>query len=74
MSRPNVERGAVTGLAIKDVAARTGIAAGTIRMTPSPVSVTFGGPDNAVLYIVGGSSVWSIRTRVHGFRHPSGLN
>ena len=32
MSRPNVERRAVTGLAIKDVAARTGIAAGTIRM------------------------------------------
>ena len=32
MSRPNVERRAVQGLAIKDVAARTGIAAGTIRM------------------------------------------
>jgi DICT domain-containing protein len=32
MSRPNVERHAVQGLAIKDVAARTGIAAGTIRM------------------------------------------
>jgi MerR family transcriptional regulator, light-induced transcriptional regulator len=32
MSPPNVERGAVNGLAIKDVAARTGIAAGTIRM------------------------------------------
>jgi DICT domain-containing protein len=32
MSRPDVERRAVHGLAIKDVAARTGIAAGTIRM------------------------------------------
>jgi MerR family transcriptional regulator, light-induced transcriptional regulator len=32
MSQPNVERRAVRGLAIKDVAARTGIAAGTIRM------------------------------------------
>ena len=32
MSRPNVERRVVHGLAIKDVAARTGIAAGTIRM------------------------------------------
>jgi DICT domain-containing protein len=32
MSPANVERGAVKGLAIKDVAARTGIAAGTIRM------------------------------------------
>jgi MerR family transcriptional regulator, light-induced transcriptional regulator len=32
MSPPNVERRAVQGLAIKDVAVRTGIAAGTIRM------------------------------------------
>jgi DICT domain-containing protein len=32
MRPPNVERGGVQGLAIKDVAARTGIAAGTIRM------------------------------------------
>jgi MerR family transcriptional regulator, light-induced transcriptional regulator len=32
MRRPNVERRGVQGLAIKDVAARTGIAAGTIRM------------------------------------------
>src|SRR5829696_38268 len=32
MRQPNVERRAVNGLAIKDVAARTGIAAGTIRM------------------------------------------
>jgi len=64
------------------VATRTGVqiflpdgtAAGTIRVPHSPVSVTFGGPDNDVLYIVGESSVWSIRTRVHGFRHPSGMN
>jgi hypothetical protein len=40
----------------------------------SPVSVTFGGRDNGVLDIVGESSVWSIQTRVHGFRHPSGMN
>jgi MerR family transcriptional regulator, light-induced transcriptional regulator len=32
MRRPNVERRTVNGLAIKEVAARTGIAAGTIRM------------------------------------------
>jgi gluconolactonase len=64
------------------VATRTGVqiflpdgtAAGTIPVPQSPVSVTFGGRDNAVLYIVGESSVWSIQTRVHGFRHPSGMN
>jgi gluconolactonase len=66
------------------VATRTGVqifladgtAAGTIRVPQPhhPVSVTFGGPHNDVLYIVGESSVWSIRTRVHGFRHPSGMN
>ena len=64
------------------VATRTGVqiflpdgtAAGTIRVPQPPVSVTFGGRDDAVLYIVGESSVWSIQTKVHGFRHPSGMN
>ena len=47
---------------------------GTIQMPQHPASVTFGGGDNDVLYIVGESSVWSIQTRVHGFRHPFGMN
>jgi gluconolactonase len=51
-----------------------GTAAGTIRVPQEPVSVAFGGRDNDVLYIVGESSVWSMQTRVHGFRHPSGMN
>jgi gluconolactonase len=51
-----------------------GTAAGTIGVPQHPVSVVFGGSDNDVLYIVGESSVWSIQTRVHGFRHPSGMN
>ena len=41
---------------------------------PTDGTITFGGRDNSVLYIVGESSVWSIQTRVHGFRHPSGMN
>jgi gluconolactonase len=44
---------------------------GTIWVPQYPVSITFGGPDNDILYMVGESSVWSIRTRVRGFRHPS---
>jgi gluconolactonase len=64
------------------VATRTGVqiflpdgtAAGTIWAPQYPVSVTFGGPNNDVLYMVGESSVWSIQTKVHGFRHPSGMN
>jgi gluconolactonase len=51
-----------------------GTAAGTIRTPQPPVSVTFGGPDSGVLYIVGTSSVWSIQTKVHGFRLPAGMN
>jgi gluconolactonase len=51
-----------------------GTAAGTIRLPQSPVSLTFGGPADGVLYIVGASSVWSIQTKVHGFRHPSAMN
>jgi gluconolactonase len=64
------------------VATRTGVQiflpdgtpAGTIWAPQYPVSVTFGGPSNDVLYMVGESSVWSIQTKVHGFRHPSGMN
>jgi gluconolactonase len=48
-----------------------GTAAGTIRVPQYPVSLTFGGPDNDVLYIVGESSVWSIRTKVRGFRQAA---
>jgi gluconolactonase len=51
-----------------------GTVAGTIRVPQYPVNITFGGPDNDVLYIVGESSVWSIRTKVHGFRHPAAMN
>jgi gluconolactonase len=64
------------------VATRTGVqiflpdgtAVGTIAVPQYPVSLTFGGPNNDVLYMVGESSVWSIQTNVRGFRHPTGLN
>ena len=36
--------------------------------------ITFGGANNSVLYIVGESSVWSIQTKVHGFRYPAETN
>jgi gluconolactonase len=45
---------------------------GTIWAPQYPVNITFGGPDNDILYMVGESSAWSVKTRVHGFRHPSG--
>jgi len=51
-----------------------GTAAGTISMPQYPGSLTFGGGENGVLYMVGESSVWSIQTRVHGFRDPVGMN
>jgi gluconolactonase len=51
-----------------------GTPAGTIWVPQYPVSITFGGPNNDVLYMVGESSVWSIQTKVRGFRHPSGMN
>jgi gluconolactonase len=51
-----------------------GTSAGTIWVPQYPVSITFGGPNNDVLYLVGESSVWSIQTKVRGFRHPEGLN
>ena len=51
-----------------------GTYAGTIRVPQYPVSVTFGGPNYDVLYIVGETSVWSIQTKVRGFRYPDGMN
>src|SRR5204863_47357 len=64
------------------VATRTGVQifmpdgtlAGTIYVPQYPVSITFGGPNNDILYMVGESSVWSIQTKAHGFRLPEGMN
>jgi gluconolactonase len=52
---------------------RDGTTAGTIWVPQYPVSITFGGPNGDVLYMVGESSVWSIQTKVRGFRVPHGL-
>jgi gluconolactonase len=51
-----------------------GTYAGTIWAPQYPVSVTFGGAKNDILYMVGESSAWAIQTRVRGFRHPQGMN
>jgi gluconolactonase len=51
-----------------------GTSAGTIWVPQYPVSLTFGGANNDVLYIVGESSAWAIQTKVRGFRHPEGMN
>jgi len=64
------------------VATRTGVQifmpdgtyAGTIFVPQYPVSITFGGANNDILYMVGESSVWSIQTKVRGFRLPEGMN
>jgi gluconolactonase len=64
------------------VATRTGVQifmsdgtyAGTIFVPQYPVSITFGGANNDILYMVGESSVWSIQTKVQGFRVPNGMN
>jgi len=47
---------------------------GTIWAPQYPVSITFGGADNNILYMVGESSVWSIETKVEGFRHVEQVN
>jgi gluconolactonase len=51
-----------------------GTYAGTIWVPQYPVSITFGGANNDVLYMVGESSVWSIQTKVRGFRYPAGMS
>ena len=53
---------------------KSGVYAGTIWCPQYPVSCTFGGPNHDVLYMVGESSVWTIQTKVKGFRIPRNLN
>ena len=47
---------------------------GTIWAPQYPVSLTFGGANNDVLYMVGESSAWAVQTKVRGFRYPEGMN
>jgi len=64
------------------VATRTGVQiflpdgtyVGTIWAPQYPVSITFGGANNDVLYMVGESSAWAVQTKVHGFRLPAGMD
>jgi gluconolactonase len=53
---------------------KTGAYAGTIWCPQYPVSVTFGGKNGDVLYMIGEKEVWSIQTKVKGFRLPAGLD
>jgi gluconolactonase len=50
-----------------------GTYAGTIRVPQHPISVTFGGANNDVLYMVSQNSAWAIQTKVRGFRYPEGI-
>lgn len=50
-----------------------GTYAGTIWLPQSPISLTFGGANNDVLYVVSASSAWAIQTNVRGFRYPEGI-
>ena len=49
-----------------------GTYAGTIWLPEPPISVTFGGANHDVLYMVSPSSAWAIQTKVRGFRYPEG--
>jgi gluconolactonase len=50
-----------------------GTYAGTIWVPEHPISITFGGANNDVLYMVSQSSAWAIPTKVRGFRYPEGI-
>ena len=50
-----------------------GTYAGTIWLPEPPISVTFGGANSDVLYMVSPSSAWAIQTKVRGFRYPEGI-
>jgi gluconolactonase len=62
--------GTLMGVQIFD---KGGIYVGTIWCPQYPVSVTFGGKNGSTLYMVGEKEVWSIETKVKGFRLPAGM-
>ncbi|HUP03300.1 MAG TPA: SMP-30/gluconolactonase/LRE family protein [Bryobacteraceae bacterium] len=53
---------------------KAGVYVGCIWVPQHPVNLTFGGKNGDVLYMVGDREVWSIQTKVKGFRLPAGLN
>lgn len=53
---------------------KSGVYVGTIWCPQYPVSVTFGGKNGDVLYLVGEKEAWSIQTKVKGFRLPAGMD
>jgi gluconolactonase len=53
---------------------KSGVYVGMIWCPQYPVSITFGGKNNDVLYMVGEKEVWSIQTKVKGFRLPAGMD
>jgi gluconolactonase len=53
---------------------KTGTYVGTIWCPQYPVSVTFGGKNGDILYMVGEKEVWSVPTKVKGFRLPAGMD
>ncbi len=63
--------GTAMGVQIFD---KTGQYVGNIWCPQYPVSVTFGGKNGDVLYMVGEKQVWSIQTKVKGFRLPAGMD
>jgi gluconolactonase len=62
-----------TGLGVQ-IFDKTGAYVGNIWCPQYPVSVTFGGKDGNILYIIGEKEAWSIPTKVKGFRLPAGLD
>jgi sugar lactone lactonase YvrE len=52
---------------------RTGRYVGAVTFPQFPASVTFGGKNGDVMYIVGEKQVWSIQTKVKDFPLPESL-
>lgn len=53
---------------------KTGAYVGSIWCPQYPVSITFGGKNGDILYMVGEKEAWSIQTKVKGFRLPAGMD
>jgi gluconolactonase len=53
---------------------KSGVYVGSIWCPQYPVSITFGGKNGDILYMVGEKEAWSIQTKVKGFRHPAGMD
>lgn len=60
----------VTSLSGVQIFDKDGLYVGTVWCPQNPANCAFGGPNGDILFMVGGTSAWAVKTKAKGFAHP----